>query len=473
MSSIPTPAPGERLRLLHLGLGSFHRAHQAVYMHRLMASGDLRWQCAGANLRADMADTIAALESQGGAYTLETVSPQGERVLEKILAISEVIPFEPTLARVIARGADPLTRIVSFTVTEAGYALDEHGHLDLAHPEVTSDLATGSMKTIYGAVTAVLRARRAAHAGPLTLLNCDNLRHNGDHFRINLQAFITATGDADLLAWTDANTSCPNAMVDRITPRPTPDVMLRIRQQAGWDDRAPLMAESFIQWVIEDRFVNGRPAWDSVGVEMTTDVQPYEEAKIRILNATHSAIAWAGTLSGLRFIHEGTRDPVIRRIAHDYVTNDVIPCLDRPGHVSPVDLAKYRDVVLDRFGNDAIADTNQRVTADGFAKIPGFIAPTVRERLAQGASIASVARLPALFLAFLQRWHQGRLPFAYQDQAMNPERAHAMCAATDPLEVFVADASLWGDLAGNRALHDAIAAATAELRTMLGENAMS
>jgi D-arabinitol 4-dehydrogenase len=472
MSSIPTPAAGGRLRLLHLGLGSFHRAHQAVYMHRLMAGGDLRWQCAGANLRPDMADTLAALERQGGAYTLETVSPQGERVLEKITAISEVIPYEPTLARVLAHGADPATRIVSFTVTEAGYALDHEGRLDLAHPDVANDLGGGAPKSIYGAVAAILRARRAAFAGPLTLLNCDNLRHNGEHFRANLRSFIGAGGDADLLSWMEANTSCPNAMVDRITPRPTPEAMARIAARAGWDDRAPLMAESFIQWVVEEKFANGRPAWETVGVEMTADVQPYEEAKIRILNASHSAIAWAGTLCGLAYIHEGTRAPAIRRIAHDYVTDDVMPCLHRPGRESPVDLGRYRDVVLDRFGNEAIADTNQRVAADGFAKIPGFIAPTIRERLAQGASIASVARLPALFLAFLARWHRGRLPFAYQDQAMNPERAHAMCAAADPLAAFVADAALWGDLAGNAALRDAVGAAGVELRTMLGEPAM-
>jgi D-arabinitol 4-dehydrogenase len=473
MPSNPTPAPGERLRLLHLGLGSFHRAHQAVYMHRLMASGDRRWQCAGANLRPDMADTIAALERQGGAYTLETVSPQGERVLEKITAIEEVIPYEPGLARVVARGAEPATRIVSFTVTEAGYALDPQGRLDLGHPDIVNDLAGGAPKSIYGAVSAILRARRAAGAGPLTLLNCDNLRHNGDHFRANLRSFLQAGGDAALLSWMEANTSCPNAMVDRITPRPTPEVMARIAKSAGWDDRAPLMAESFIQWVVEDRFAAGRPAWEAVGVEMTDDVQPYEEAKIRILNASHSAIAWAGTLTGLRFIHEGTLTPAIRRIAHDYVTDDVIPCLDRPGHESPVDLAKYRDVVLDRFGNDAIADTNQRVAADGFAKIPGFIAPTIRERLAQGAAIASVARLPALFLAFLRRWHQGRLPFDYQDQAMDAARAHAICEAADPLAAFVAEAALWGDLAGSPALRDAVAAAGADLRSMLGQDAMN
>jgi len=463
----------DRLRLLHLGLGSFHRAHQAVYMHRLMQSGDARWQVAGANLRPDMADTIAALQRQGGAYTLETVSPQGERHLEKITSITEVVPFEPTLARVMALGADPATRIVSFTVTEAGYALDHVGQLDFDHEDVVNDLAGKPPRSIYGVVAAILRRRRAAAAGKLTLLNCDNLRHNGDRFRTNLRAFVERADGAEFLAWVDGNTTCPNAMVDRITPRPTPEVMARIRGLVGWDDQAPLMAESFIQWVVEERFANGRPEWEKVGVEMTGDVQPYEEAKIRILNASHSAIAWAGTLSGLTYIHEGTRTPVIRNIAADYVTNDVIPCLTRPGVASPVDLPAYRDVVLDRFSNDAIADTNQRVAADGFAKIPGFILPTIRERLQRGESIASVARLPALFLTFLQRWHQGRLPFAYQDQAMVPERAHAICDAIDPLAAFVAEAALWNELAGSAALKDAIAAARMDLHGLLGDAAMS
>jgi D-arabinitol 4-dehydrogenase len=373
----------------------------------------------------------------------------------------------------MALGADPATRIVSFTVTEAGYALDPEGQLDLRHEDIVNDLAGRPPRSIYGVVAALLRRRRAADAGPLTLLNCDNLRHNGDRFRANLRAYIAAADDAALLAWVGANTTCPNAMVDRITPRPTPEVMARIRGLVGWDDQAPLMAESFIQWVIEDRFANGRPAWEKVGVEMTGDVQPYEEAKIRILNASHSAIAWAGTLSGLTYIHEGTRTPVIRDIAAGYVTDDVIPCLTRPGGSSPVDLPAYRDVVLDRFSNDAIADTNQRVAADGFAKIPGFILPTIRERLARGESIAAVARLPALFLAFLQRWHRGRLPFAYQDQAMVPERAHALCDAADPLAAFVAEAALWNELAGNAALKDAIAAARMDLQRLLGDAAMS
>ncbi|MDF3822434.1 mannitol dehydrogenase family protein [Leptospira sp. 96542] len=446
--------------VLHLGLGSFHRAHQAVYLQQLIDLGDRQWSLAGANLRPDMADTLDALVRQDGAYTLETISPAGEVRYQRIRAIREVIPYVPGIAPVVARGANGATRIVSFAVTEAGYYLDEADHLDLQAPELAEDLARARRgeagQTIYGAVTAILRARQAAGAGPLTLLNCDNLRHNGDRFRAGLLAFIRHAGLPELAAWAEAHTSCPNAMVDRITPRPPAELRARVRAATGWDDAAPVTAESFIQWVIEDRFIAGRPAWERVGVELVSSVAPYEEAKIRILNASHSCIAWAGTLVGLQFIHEGTHVPGIRQMAWDYVTQDVMPCLSRPGQPSPVDLPAYRDVVLERFGNPAIRDTNQRVAADGFAKIPGFIAPTVRERLAQGAGIDSVAMLPALFLAFLRRWHAGALPYAYQDQAMDPAVAHAICEAADPVAALCADRTLWGELAGDTRLVDAV-----------------
>jgi D-arabinitol 4-dehydrogenase len=262
------------------------------------------------------------------------------------------------------------------------------------------------------------------------------------------------------------HTSSPNAMVDRITPRPTPDVAERVRAATGWADAVPVMAERFIQWVIEDRFIAGRPEWGRVGVEMVESVDPYEEAKIRILNATHSCIAWAGTLVGHGFIHEGTHDAAIRRFAFDYVTEDVIPVLQP----SPIDLASYRDVVLERFGNPAIRDTNQRVAMDGFSKIPGFIAPTIRERLARGEPIASVAMLPALFLAFLQRWHAGTLPYAYQDQAMDADSAHAICRNRDPVAAFCANAVLWGPLAGTPRLVAAVSEATQRVNQFIQEH---
>jgi len=457
--------------ILHIGLGSFHRAHQAVYLHRLRETGDRSWGIVGGNIRNDMAETMAALAAQQGRYTLETVTPAGERRYERIASIERVIPYRADLAGLIATGADPDTRIVSFTVTEAGYYLDAKDRLDESLPDLAADLEAAREGrpgcTIYGALTAILRARMRAGAGPVTLLNCDNLRHNGDRSRSGLMQFIALVGDDALVQWVEAHTSSPNAMVDRITPRPTPDVVERVKAATGWADAAPVMAESFIQWVIEDRFIAGRPAWESVGVEMVPSVAPYEEAKIRILNAPHSCIAWAGTLVGMTYIHEGTRDPVIRGFARDYVTDDVIPCLQP----SPIDLARYRDVVLDRFGNPAIRDTNQRVAMDGFAKIPGFIAPTLRECLARGASIASTAMLPALFLAYLQRWHRGQIAYDYQDQAMDPAVAHAICEAGDPVAAFCADRPLYGPIAGDPRLVGAVRAAGERVARFVKEHA--
>ena len=461
--------------ILHLGLGSFHRAHQAVYVHQLRQQGtaDSRdWAIAAGNLRPDMADTIAALQAQGGRYTLETVTPQGERSYTVIESIQRVIPYQDDLAPLIAAGADPATRIISFTVTEAGYYLNAQNQLDWpTFADLRADLeavrAGQAGHTVYGGLVRILRARMLAGAGPVTLMNCDNLRHNGDRSRTGLLQFIEALGDDALLAWVQANTTSPNAMVDRITPRPTPEVVARVQAATGQHDPAALMAESFIQWVIEENFIAGRPEWEKAGVEMVQSVQPYEEAKIRLLNATHSCIAWAGTLAGFLYIHEGTHHPAIRQMAHDYVTDDAIPVL----LPCPIDLEAYRDVVIDRFGNPAIADTNQRVAMDAFSKIPGMIAPTMRDRLARQNSIDSVAMLPALFLAYLQRWHAGRIPYTYQDQAMDPAVAHAICSAADPVAAYAADATLWGEMAGHPKLVDALRKAYARVQAFVAGRA--
>ncbi|MEO8410709.1 MAG: D-arabinitol 4-dehydrogenase [Propionivibrio sp.] len=456
--------------ILHLGLGSFHRAHQAVYLHELRATGDTSWSLAGGNLRPDMAETIATLVAQGGEYTLETITPSDEHSYTRITSIKEVIPYAPGLPGLIARAIDPATRIISFTVTEAGYYLDAYDRLDLASPDIAADLvAVKSGKpgsTIYGALACMLQQRKQASAGPVTLLCCDNLRHNGDRSRSGLLQFIGQLGNADLLAWVETNTTSPNDMVDRITPRPTPDVAERVLAATGIEDGAPVMGESFIQWVIEDNFCAGRPAWEKVGGEMVESVAPYEEAKIRLLNATHSCIAWAGTLVGYQYIHEGTHDAAIHKFAYDYVTDDVIPVLSP----SPIDLADYRDVVLDRFGNPAIRDTNQRVAMDGFSKIPGFVTPTFRERLARGESIASVAMLPALFLAYLEKWHRGEITYTYQDQAMDPAVAHAICAAPDPIAAYCADQVLWGDLADNPSVVEAVRKAYARVAAFVQDH---
>ena len=456
--------------ILHLGLGSFHRAHQAVYLHRLIAQGDANWLIAGGNLRGDMLETIAALRRQGGAYTLETVAPSGERHYERIESIRQVIPYEPSLAGLIEVGADANTRIISFTVTEAGYYLDAHNKLETGYTDLASDIGGTTRCTIYGALAAILNERKQRGGGPVTLLNCDNLRSNGERFMHGFRHFLALRGDAALLAWVDASTSAPNDMVDRITPRPLPDVAGRVKAATGFDDGAPVMAEKFIQWVIEDRFIAGRPAWEKAGAQMVESVLPFEEAKIRILNASHSCLAWAGTLIGLNYIHEGVAHPTIRRLAFDYVTDDVIPSLQAETHPYPLDLPAYRDRVLDRFSNPYLQDTNQRVAADGFAKIPGFLWPTLRECLARGSPITSTVKLPALFFEFLGRWHRGELPYEYQDQGMDAASAHAIFESDDPLGAFSRDKILWGPLAGDARLVAALQAAQAEVRAFIEEN---
>lgn len=447
--------------ILHIGVGSFHRAHQAWYLHRLneaRQAGEPRWSLTVGNIRDDMRAALDALAAQHGVYTLETVTPHGERAYETIRSIERVLPWSANLDALVEAGADPACRIVSFTVTEGGYYLDEHDRLDTANPDLAADLA-GARTTIYGALAAILEARMQRNAGPVTLQSCDNLRSNGERFHAGMSEFLERRGATALRQWFDAHTTSPNSMVDRITPRPTDDVRERVRAATGFDDASPVMGESFIQWVIEDRFCAGRPAWERVGAELVESVLPYEEAKIRILNASHSCIAWAGTLVGLRYIHEGTLDADIRQFAYDYVTQDVIPCLTP----SPLDLARYRDVVLDRFGNPHIQDTNQRVAADGFSKMPGFIAPTLAECFARGVEPAATAMLPALFFRFLDRWQRGVLPYAYQDGVMDEATARGFFASSDPLHAFCTDRLLWGGLAQNPALEATVRSALARV----------
>ncbi|MEB6337702.1 D-arabinitol 4-dehydrogenase [Serratia rhizosphaerae] len=426
---------------LHIGLGSFHRAHQAWYLHRLIAGGDRRWHIAAGNIRNDAEQVVQALAAQDGRYVLETVSPDGEREYEEITSIQTLLPWQPDLQPLIEEGARPQTKVIAFTVTEGGYYLNTRHKLDVENADLAADL-NGDCKTIYGAITKILEQRMAQNAGPLTLLSCDNVRHNGDRFHDGLTEFLQLTGKSAVSDWLAANASCPNTMVDRITPRPAADLPARIKAQTGIDDQAPVMGESFIQWVVEDNFRAGCPDLAAVGVELVESVIPYEEAKIRILNASHSCIAWAGTLLGQQYIHESTLTAAVYAIADRYVTQDVIPSLGDNG----IDLPAYRDVVLKRFTNPHIQDTNQRVAADGFSKIPAMIAPTLQECYQRGARPEATAMLPALFFVFMERWHQGRLPYDYQDGILNAPAVHAMFESDDPIAVYAQDSALFGEL---------------------------
>ncbi|MDC3545718.1 D-arabinitol 4-dehydrogenase [Escherichia coli] len=431
----------EQFTWLHIGLGSFHRAHQAWYLHRLQVMGDKRWSIAAGNIRNDAEHVVQALSAQKGRYVLETVSPEGVSEYEEITSIQKLIPWQADLQPLIAEGADPKTKVIAFTVTEGGYYLNTSHKLEVNNPDLAADLK-GGCKTIYGVITRILEARMANNAGPLTLLNCDNVRHNGERFHDGLVEFLQLTGKQDVIDWLSTNTTCPNTMVDRITPRPAAELPAWIKAQTGIADKAPVMGETFIQWVVEDNFRDVRPALEKVGVELVASVIPYEEAKIRILNSSHSCIAWAGTLIGQKYIHESTMTDFIYQIADRYVTEDVIPCLGDNG----IDLPTYRDVVLKRFTNPHIQDTNQRVAADGFSKIPAMIAPTLRECYQRGVRPNATAMLPALFYVFMEQWHHGKLPYEYQDGILDAPAVHAMFQSADPVAVYASDKALFGDL---------------------------
>jgi len=467
----------ELLTQLHLGLGSFHRAHQAVTLQRLRGServskaatphGDeCLWTLASGDIRAG-SNVVPALAAAGGRYMLETISPAGEHRYELIESIGTVVPYTEDLSGLIAIGARSTTPIISFTVTEAGYYLDPMDRLDVAQGDLAADLERTAHgvagTTIYGALVAILRARRAADGGPVTLLCCDNLRHNGTRFRKALLEYCEFAGDTALQQWIGAMTTCPNSMVDRITPRPSASVCERVLAATGVDDPPALACESYHQWVIEEDFAGVRPAWERVGVQMVASVAPYEEAKIRVLNGSHCALAWAGTLAGHRFIHEDVQDPHIRAIAYDYVTDDVIPALTARLSPYPIDLGAYRDTVLERFSNAGIADGNQRVAMDGFAKFPGFIAPTLNERLAAGANIDGSAQVAAAFLKFLQRWHRGSLPYHYEDQAMDAEVVTSIATSADPIKAFCENAVLFGSVRRHPDLVAAVRSASRRL----------
>lgn len=300
--------------------------------------------------------------------------------------------------------------------------------------------------------------------GKVTLLCCDNVRHNGERFHDGLVEFLTLTGQQDVIAWLKDNATTPNTMVDRIVPRPAEDLPARIQEKTGIADKAPVMGETFIQWVVEDNFKdNVRPALEEVGVELVDSVIPYEEAKIRVLNVPHAVIAWAGTLQGESFIHNSTLNERVRQVAYDYVTQDVIPSLGENG----IDLPAYRDVVLERFTNPHIKDTNQRVAADGFSKIPAQIQPTLIERYRSGVRPEATALLPALFFVFMEQWHQGKLPFAYQDGIIDEAAVHAMYQSADPVQVFAQDKALFGELAGNADFEALLREKVAQARTFI------
>ncbi|GFM55865.1 mannitol 2-dehydrogenase [Pseudomonas cichorii] len=390
-----------RQGIAHIGVGGFHRAHQAFYTDALMNSGEgLDWSICGVGLRPEDRSVRDALAGQDYLYTLFELGDTTDTETRVIASISGMLLAEEDPQALIDKLASPEIRIVSLTITEGGYCIDDSNGQFMAHlPQIRHDLAhPNTPGTVFGFLCAALARRRAAGIPAFTLMSCDNLPHNGAVTRKALLAFA-ALRDADLHDWIAENVSFPNAMVDRITPMTSSAHRLKLADEKHIDDAWPVVCEPFVQWVLEDKFVNGRPAWEKVGVQFTDDVTPYEEMKIKLLNGSHLALTYLGFLKGYRFVHETMNDPLFVRYIRTYMDLDVTPQL---ASVPGIDLEGYKDTLIERFSNQAIADQLERVCSDGSSKFPKFTIPTINRLIVDQGNLQRASLVVAAWALYLK-----------------------------------------------------------------------
>ncbi|MCK9813752.1 mannitol dehydrogenase family protein [Pseudomonas sp. MAFF 302046] len=390
-----------RQGIAHIGVGGFHRAHQAYYTDALMNTGEgLDWSICGIGLRAEDRRARDDLAGQDHLFTLFELGDGDDTEVRVIGAIRDMLLAADGAQALIDKLASPQIRIVSLTITEGGYCIDDSTGEFMAHlPQIQHDLAHPNQpQTVFGFLCAALAKRRAAGTPAFTLMSCDNLPHNGAVTRKALLAFA-ARRDADLHDWIAAHVSFPNAMVDRITPMTSGAHRLQLHDQHGIDDAWPVVCEPFVQWVLEDKFVSGRPAWERVGVQFTDDVTPYEEMKIKLLNGSHLALTYLGFLKGYRFVHETMNDPLFVAYMRAYMDLDVTPQL---APVPGIDLTDYKNTLVQRFSNQAIADQLERVCSDGSSKFPKFTVPTLNRLIADGRDTERAALVVAAWALYLK-----------------------------------------------------------------------
>lgn len=383
--------------IVHLGVGAFHRAHQAVYTDDVLTQ-DPSWGIVAASLRNT--DTRAALEPQDGLYTLLVRSGDGDAP-RVIGSITKVLAAPGDRDALLATMSAPGVRIVSLTVTEKGYCHSPStGELDEDHADIRHDLANpDAPRTAPGVIVAALRRRRAAGVAPFTVLTCDNLPSNGRVAK-RVIARLAALQDADLGAWVEGELSAPCTMVDRIVPATTDGDRARVAEALGLEDAWPVAAEPFSQWVIEDDFAIGRPAWESVGAEIVANVEPYENMKLRLLNGSHSIMAYLGCLMGRATIADAVSDDGIAALVRRYMDDEATPTIAAPVEA---DVRAYKRALFERWANPALRHHTRQIAMDGSQKLPQRLVAVVRERLAVGAPIEA----SALGLAAWMRYATG------------------------------------------------------------------
>ncbi|KUJ81335.1 mannitol dehydrogenase family protein [Ruegeria profundi] len=427
--------------IVHIGLGNFHRAHQAWYIHQLLQHGQAHdWAIIGAGVRSYDAEMRERLLAQDCLTTLIELDPHGISA-EVIGPMIDYLPIEAGNAALIRQMVDPSIRIVSLTVTEGGYYLDANsGILDTDQEDIRHDAENPNQpRTAFGAIVAALKQRRAGGIKPFTTLSCDNLQGNGAILR-NCVVGLARMSDPDLADWIDENSAFPNSMVDCIVPATTDHVVSQCLA-LGLDDRAPVSHENFRQWVIEDDFCAGRPPLEQVGVTLTHDVHSYEAMKLRILNGGHQLLANVGEILNVPTISGCMHDPDIAAFFQKVQAEEILPHVKAvPGTTS----TEYLGLVAKRFANTAIHDTTRRVAFDGSARHPGFLLPSLRDALASGSSTNGLALAAAFWCRMCAGVREDGSEIAPNDPQWESLQKTALASKADPA-LWVEQRQYYGD----------------------------
>lgn len=433
--------------IVHFGVGGFHRAHQAMYLDRLMNAGKAHdWAICGVGVLPGDARMKQAMDSQDCLYTLVVKNPDGTREGRVIGSIVEYLFAPEDPEAVIEKMASEAIRIVSLTVTEGGYNFHHvTGEFDAGNPDVVHDLQPGAApRTTFGLVTEALRRRRERGLEPFTVMSCDNIQGNGDVARTMFTAFANLK-DPDLGAWVENNVPFPNSMVDRITPVTTDADRAAIAEEFGVEDAWPVVCEPFEQWVLEDHFSLGRPPFEDAGVQLVEDVEPYELMKLRLLNASHQGMCYFGYLAGYRYAHEVAQDPLFAQFLLDYMDKEATPTLQP---VPGIDLGSYKRTLIERFSNEHVRDTLARLCAESSDRIPKWLVPVIRLNLEQGGGIARSAAIVASWARYDEGTDEQGNPIDVVDRLKEPLMAAAARQREEPL-AFIANREVFGDLIDN------------------------
>ncbi|MFL4996990.1 MAG: mannitol dehydrogenase family protein [Microvirga sp.] len=430
--------------ILHIGVGNFHRAHQAVYLDDLFNAGkDLDWALMGAGIRAGDRAMRQALEPQDWLTTVVELEP-GANIARVTGAMIGFVPVNEDGRAIVDALDDTALRIVSLTVTEGGYCIDPAtGSFNPEHPDIVYDAAhMDAPRGVFGVLLAALKRRRDEGRAPFTVMSCDNIPHNGQVAR-DAVAGLADLVDPSLAAYVREQVAFPNSMVDRITPATSDRERTILMERFGIQDNWPVFCEPFRQWVLEDNFPTGRPALEDVGVTFTPHVAAFELMKLRILNGGHATIAYPAGLLGIHFVHDAMADPLVRGFLDKLETEEIIPCVPP---VPGVDLQAYYQLIARRFANPDVGDTIPRLAQDGSNRQPKFILPSTRDRLKAGADVTGLALESALWCRYCAGTTDAGEPFNLDDPNASRLTPAALAAKEDPAS-FLDLRDIFGDVA--------------------------